>query len=130
MIKPLFVKFQIKFRLIGRLFSLLLAVILCFSLLQNIIRMRRANERLEKARSTLSNLTEEQQLLEQQLKIIKSDDYLEKQARDKLGLAYEGEIVLVLPAEDILKSLSPRKARAEEPSLPDPNWRQWIKLFL
>lgn len=129
MIKLPFVKFQIKFKLIGRLILLLIIIALCLSLFRNITRVRRANQQLAQAQQTLIGLEDEQRALEKELKSIKSGPYLEKQARDKLGLAREGEIVLVLPDDDLLRSLSPRKNNQGLSTLPDPHWRQWAQLF-
>lgn len=129
MIKLPFVKFQIRFWLIGHLVLLLVIVAFSLSLFKNITRVRRADQQLSQAQETLVNLKNEQQSLEKELQSIRSEPFLEKQARDKLGLAREGEIVLVLPEDDLLRSFSPRNNRQESDTLPDPHWRQWAKLF-
>lgn len=85
-------------------------------------RVREAQEKLEEVKKTQSQLSGE-------LEMVKSDYYREKQTRDKLGMAKEGEIVVVLPDEEVLKRLSPRRVEKEtnEPNVP--NWKKWAKLF-
>ncbi len=83
---------------------------------------------LEKNRQNLTKIWEENKKLEQQLEILKSDFYIEKQLRDKLGLAKEGEIILVLPEPEIVKKLAPK---LPEPVVvkPKPNWQKWLEIF-
>jgi hypothetical protein len=59
---------------------------------------------------------------------VKSQDYIEKQLRDKLGLAKPGEIVVVMPDADTLRKLAPKPVE-EEAVLPDPTWKKWLRLF-
>jgi hypothetical protein len=40
----------------------------------------------------------------------------------------EGEVIVVLPDEDILRKLAPLLP-TEENTLPEPNWKKWEKLF-
>lgn len=104
--------------------------ILGYSLLQNIYQTSQASERLEIAYQKLENAKSKKIDLQQQLQEVKSNQYLETQARDKLGLAKKGEIVLVLPDDDILRKLSPRKIKEDQAKLPSPNWKLWLELFI
>jgi cell division protein FtsB len=90
----------------------------------------KSSERIDKARLNLERVKKENSELKSALGLIKSDLYIEKQARDKLGLAKENEVVLVLPSEEIVKSFSTKREVEEGFELPDPNWEQWLKLFL
>ncbi len=108
---------------------LLLAVLLTISLARNIIRSRAADNKIEEAKAKLEALKKENQELADKLESVNSDEYIEKQARDKLGLAKEGETVIVLPDEEEIKRLAPERQEGEE-YLPGPNWKQWLKLFL
>lgn len=109
---------------------LLVSLILAFSLFQNIYQTTKAEERLESAQARLDILKVEQIKLKSELAEVLSQEYQEKQARDKLGLAKQGEIVLVLPEDEVLRTLSPRIEREQKLTLPDPNWKQWLNLFL
>ena len=98
------------------------------SLIRNVLRVVESNKRIEKAQDRVEKLKKENEELEEKLAVTKSEGYIEKQFRDKLGLAKEGEIVIVLPDEKILGTLAP-SLEEEEETLPDPNWKKWLKMF-
>ena len=77
--------------------------------------------------SLLTHEKEENDRLKRKLYEVQSPEYIEKQAREKLGMSREGEYVVMLPA-----SLSAQKKAIDEPivtlvSLPV--WKQWLSLF-
>ena len=76
----------------------------------------------------ITNLKEEGDNLKQQLNSVQSQVYIEKQLRDNLDLAKKGEIVLVLPDASIVRKFAPKEV-IEEEVLPDPYWKQWLKIF-
>lgn len=121
-----------KNNLLSKAKSAILLVVLCIvltaSLLQNIAKIRHANERIEDARTKVNTLEQQNKDLSQNLDSMKSGEFVEKQLRDKLGLAKEGEIVLVLPDDDLLRRLVPKEAEDEQ-TLSQPNWDKWKKLF-
>ena len=98
------------------------------SLARNILRGRRAFERIRVAEERVEKLDQENQDFNEKIEFLRSDEYTESQFRDKLGLAKEGEIVVVLPYDEILRKLAPKRVE-EEQTLPDPNWKKWYKLF-
>ena len=72
--------------------------------------------------AVLSQLKKENTELKQKLAEVNTLEFVEKQARDKLNLQKEGEIVVVLPKEEVAGI----STHAEE----DPaNWQKWWKLF-
>ncbi len=107
----------------------LLAVFLALSLVRNIQKIRKANEKIDNAEKKLEDLNKESLLLQKKLKEVESTNFIEKEARDKLGLAKEGEIVLILPEDEVLRKLSPKEGSEEEILLTEENWKEWFKLF-
>jgi len=107
----------------------LLAVFLALSLVRNIQKIRNANEKIDNAEKKLEDLNKESLLLQKKLKEVESTNFIEKEARDKLGLAKEGEIVLILPEDEVLRKLSPKDINGEEIMLTEENWKEWFKLF-
>jgi cell division protein FtsB len=75
-------------------------------------------ERLEKEQAELLKLKQE----------VDSPEFAEREAREKLGLAKPGEIVVVLPPEDILRKLSPDYDQ-EEYIEEQPIYIRWSRLF-
>lgn len=114
-------------KLSGYVFYLLL-LILTISLSRNISKMRQINKEVQQKEEKVKKLEEEGKGLGKKLEEAQSNDYIEKQIRDKLGLAKPGEIVVVLPDEAVLRKLAPKMEEGED-SLPDPNWKKWAKLF-
>ena len=83
------------------------------------------------ARQKLDQEQAEQERLQGIQKGINSPDFIEKEARDKLGKAKPGETIVVLPGEDVLRTFSPPEPQVEEGGLGNlPVWRQWVKTFL
>lgn len=109
-------------------FLILVSLVLILSLARNILKIRKADKRIEEAGEKVEGLRLESEKLKEEVESLKSEEYREKQLRDKLGLAKEGEITLVLPEKSILGKLAPRFPEEEE-ALPDPNWKKWYKLF-
>ena len=61
------------------------------------------------------------QFLKERLYFVNTDEFIEKQAREKLGMVKQGEyIVLAPPAQEKSKVV---------PIDTDPNWKKWWKLF-
>ena len=108
--------------------GLLLLIGLATSLIKSYQKAGRTKAAIEKEKAKIEELKRENATLEEDLVRVKSAEYIEKQLRDKLGLARTGEIVLVLPDAETLKKLAP-KLEEEEEVLPDPPWKKWRNLF-
>jgi len=111
-----------------RLIFIVVFLVLSISLIRNIIKISQAGKRIDQENLKVENLKEENIELKKRLEEVQSEEYIEKELRDKLGLAKEGETILVLPEEDIVRSLAPELTEEEE-TLPDPNWKKWARLF-
>lgn len=117
--------------MLRRLFQwgiLLIGVLLAVSLVNSVFSELKVKNEINSQQERLEELKNKNQELKTNLEAVKSDAFIEKIARDKLGLAKEGETVVVLPSEEILKQISPQ-SKEEEESLPDPNWKKWLKVF-
>lgn len=107
---------------------LFLAFLFIVSLIRNILRINRANKEILKAEERVDEAIAENNELKVKVEELRSPEFQEVQLRDKLDLAKEGEIVVVLPDEEILRKLAPKRIE-EENILPDPNWKRWMNLF-
>ena len=110
-------------------FFIIISIFLGISLFRNISNVKSVNQRIKQKEKEVANIQKEQEELQKKLEFTKSQEYMEKQLRDKLGLAKEGETVVVMPAPEILRKFAPEHEE-EEDVLPDPSWRKWLKLFL
>lgn len=98
-----------------------------YNFLGRILVAFKASERLTSAVDRLHNLQVKNQELKNQLTEVTSPNYIEKQARDKLGLAKEGETLIVIPEEKIQQVLGLQKNNFGIDRLP--NWQGWLRLF-
>lgn len=122
-------KFKPRIAFVGELVSLIILVILTVSLVRNIVIVKKANERVALEQEKLEEVKRKNEELKSQMEEVGKPQYIEKKAREKLGLVKEGEAIVVLPNEEVLKKLSPT-VEEEENTLPDPTWRRWLKLFM
>jgi cell division protein FtsB len=108
---------------------IILALILAISLVKSTLKILGSNEKITQALSEVRELEKENEILEKEFKGVQNVQFIEREARDKLGLAKEGEYVLILPDEDSLRAVAP-KMEEKERELPPLNWEKWLKLFL
>jgi cell division protein FtsB len=109
-------------------FLALLCLLMALSLFRNLTKIQGVKKRIENAKIRAEALKAENQRLVEELRKVQSESFLEKEMRDKLGLAKEGEVVVVLPEPEVLRKLSPQIPEEEE-VLPLPPWQQWLNLF-
>lgn len=114
--------------IMGLVASIVVFMILISSLFKSVARIRVGNAVIEKTKVKIEKSEAENQKLADQLKITESEEFMEKQLRDKLGLAKEGETILVLPEPEIVKKLSPQ-IPIEEEIKPKSNLQKWVDLF-
>lgn len=119
------VKFLFK-KKIGFLLIFVVIGIVIYNLVGQTVRASRVGDRLSQAIEELHNLEIKNKELKSKLLQVKSAEFIETQARDKLGLAKEGETVIVIPEEKINKILGLSK-KIEEIKLP--NWLGWLRVF-
>ncbi len=84
---------------------------------------------IKKEETRLVKLRKENEELKKRAEEVGKDIFFEKEARNKLGLGKEGETIVVLPDDETLRKLA-LKREEEQDTLPDPNWKKWLKLFL
>lgn len=112
----------------SRYISLGVLVFLVLSLLGNISRIKEVGLKIEKEEERVHKLQKENEELRKNLEITKSEEFIEKQLRDNLGLAKDGEIVVILPDAETVKKFAPREDEDEQITL-NPNWKKWLELF-
>lgn len=110
--------------------TILILVVVAVTVFRGVFRLISSRSRVDEARAKLEEVKKQQTELEAKLEEVSSDYYKEEQLRDKLGLVKQGETVIVLPSEDVLRRLSPRILEEAEENETIPNWKKWAKLFL
>lgn len=111
---------------IARILVLVLGFYFIVSLVQQILSLWKAEERIKIAQEKVEEAGRESEELAEKLKYVRSEEFVEKEARDKLGMGKEGETAVVVPKDLIEKEVE--KAEKEEPKKV-PNWRLWKEAF-
>lgn len=117
-----------KFNIVIRYGLFLIVISLIVSLSRSIIKLTKAEDKIQDVKNKIISLKKDNQNLQNDISQMQSDFFIEKQARDKLGLAKKGEIVLVLPPNENYDALINQNNEAK-PTLPLPNWKKWLKVF-
>ncbi len=112
-----------KIFIISAVFLIILAI---FGLGKQMAKALQAAQRLDLASDQLSKLQEENTKLQKQLTEVKSKDFLEQQARNKLNLSRANETILIIPQDQIDKVLGLGK---KMPEIKIPNYQGWLKLI-
>ena len=102
--------------------------IFVLSIARSISKINEINTEIAKSQAEVEALKQKEDDLKAQLNEVRSDDFIERQLRDKLNFSKEGEIVVVLPPDEVLLKYAPSDDIGEA-TLPDPNWKKWAKLF-
>lgn len=87
----------------------------------NVWKLYKAGDKVEVARKTLAEAQAEQEKLKAQLEYVQSDEFVEREAREKLGLGKPGETVVIVPSAPPVPSVSQSGGES--------NWRKWWKLY-
>jgi cell division protein FtsB len=106
--------------------SLGVAILIAYGLIAQIFNTIHSGDRLEQATNELNQLQLKNSELKRKLDEVKTDYFVEKEARDKLNLSREGETIIVIPDERINQILGKDKMND---AIRLPNWQGWLKLF-
>lgn len=103
-------------------FIILLSLILSVRAVAAIIDLRARKYTVTERREAVEKVKKENEILKKQIEVVASEEYVEKIARDKLGMVKEGESIVLLPDE--VKGGSKREELKKRT-----NWQQWWGLF-
>ena len=104
--------------------AIIVGIILVVNSIKKLLTFRTTTQKVAEAQMRLEALREENKKLKEQLEYTKSEEFREREIRDKLGLVKEGEAMVVLPKEnDENSKLETRNSK------PRPNWQKWWNLF-
>jgi len=106
-----------------------LIVLLLLSVTHNAQTVGRISAQIAAEKAKVTKMEKDNAELANQIAITQSQDFIERQIRNKLGLVMSGEAIIVLPDVDTLRKLAPPEIQDQE-VLPEPNWKRWLKLFI
>ena len=105
---------------------LIFSLYLIVSLSRGIIDLFQKEKIIEREEEGLEELRVETEKLREEYEYVQSEEFVEKEAREKLGLAKEGETVVILP-EDFEEMVEASRKEVESDEVP--NWKKWVGLF-
>ena len=101
----------------------LLCLIFIMSLVNSIRSLWEKGGIISQRQAVLTEKQGESAELTEKLTYVQSPQFIEKEARDKLNLSRQGEVVVVVPeAVDSIEAESNLQSQL-------PNWEQWLRLF-
>lgn len=104
---------------------ILIVLVIAYKLITQIIGTTKSGERLSQAADAVYKLEVKNRELKEKLSQIQSPQFLEEEARNKLGLSKKGETLIIIP-EDKLKLVLGASTSAQ---IRLPNWLGWLKVF-
>jgi cell division protein FtsB len=107
-----------------RLIVFVFCLYLIVTTIKAIFDLWKAGDKLTDRQARVAVLQKDQENLLRQKAEAESPLYLEKVARDQMGLSKPGEEVIIIPKELLVDN----SRVASEPAMP--NWRKWARLLL
>lgn len=100
---------------------LIVSMFIIKNLVSSIYNLWQKQDLIVSAQKELENEKERNQEIKSKLSYVKSQEFIEEEARNKLFLVKEGEKEILLPP------LPSSQDKKQEP--PKPNWKKWMELF-
>lgn len=104
---------------------ILVGLVIGYNLVIQITGALKSGDRLSSAAEEVYKLEAKNKQLKEKLSQIKSPQFIEEMARNKLGLSKPGETIVIIP-EDKLKLIL---GASESAKIKLPNWLGWLKVF-
>ncbi|KKQ65665.1 MAG: hypothetical protein US86_C0009G0033 [Candidatus Daviesbacteria bacterium GW2011_GWA2_38_24] len=102
------------------------ALILIVGIVRQIYDALQSSKRLDAAADNFSKLQEENVRLKKRLTEVQEADFIEQQARNELNMVLPNETVVIIPEEELEKTVNLYK-KVEPPKVP--NYLKWLKLL-
>lgn len=103
--------------------AILIMMILVSNSVKKIISFRGTSVLVEQEEQKMARLKQENENLKRELEYKQSERFVEGEIRNKLGLAKEGEEIVVVPGKESDLQVETSNAKTV------PNWKKWKKLF-
>ncbi len=104
---------------------IVLGLVIGYNLVAQITSALTSEERLSAQAEAVYKLEAQNKQLQAQLKKVTSPEFVETQARNKLGMGKPGETVVIIPEERLKQIMG--TSQSAVPRLP--NWQGWLKVF-
>jgi len=82
-------------------------------------------QEINQTKNRIAKLKQDNQSLNQKKEYYQSEEFIRREAREKLGMTRENELILLIPTPPDLSILKPKGEKYEQL----PSWKQWWQLF-
>ena len=103
--------------------GILVLFLLVFNSGKRLLLLRTNSQKVLSSEMRLEELKKENEALKFELEYKKTNEFAEEEIRNKLGLAKEGETVVILPKDQTIESTSNNSGSDLA------NWEKWRDLF-
>lgn len=114
---------QLKQPQIGKILVWVISLVLCLSAGSTIINLWARRGIVSEREADLVRLQEENKTLENALQDARGEQFVERIARDKLGMVKPGETIVIMPGST--ETAGGETKNKSNVAL----WRQWLELF-
>jgi cell division protein FtsB len=107
--------------------GLIIAVgmLLAVRLSTNAVRLWKAGERVKEVQAEVDQAEAENKRLKAKLSEVQTPEFVEKEARERLGYGKEGETIVVVPEQAQIQNSDNKSSNEAEP-----NWKKWWRLYV
>ncbi|HHY97595.1 MAG TPA: septum formation initiator family protein [Firmicutes bacterium] len=102
---------------IRKVLTVVALIILCIAYVTGYVRLVRTRQDVRATLAEIELWQSENQKLAKEIEFLKSDEYIEKTAREKLGLVRPGETAVIVCEPVRPEAASPVKKRPKDPRL-------------
>jgi len=101
--------------------TIIILVYLIISSIKSVLELRKTGQMVGEYEQELEAVKKQNQELKERLNEVKKPEFIEREAREKLGLGKPGESIVIMPKITIMPEKKKEKPLA--------NWEKWWRLF-
>lgn len=109
---------------------LLLGLLVIFQLSRSVINIYGRGGRVGELLAEVAGLEKEKEELEREKALRQTQEFVEREARDKLRMVKDGEKILVLPGTQINADGKQDERGKTAGVKAIPNWKKWVEFWL
>ena len=109
--------------------ALIFGLFVVFQLSRSLVNMYGRGGRGKELAAEVAGLEKEKQDLEREKAFRETEEFVEREARDKLRMVREGERILVLPNEARMGAETDADGRGREVGGEKENWKKWVEFW-
>lgn len=113
----------VNYKIITGVILLIILIIFLFNTSINLLQIQGNETVMEKLENELESKKNRNIFLEEQLKYVLTDEFIEKESRQRLGLVKSGEVVVMETFESEIQ-------QQIDQNISKPNWKLWLEMFM